>query len=54
MENHAQIQVIDDEMNIFQEYFHYVMDNEALPCPSDHVEACDLFQYLIAVGDPLQ
>jgi hypothetical protein len=54
MENHAQIQVIDDEMNIFQEYFHYVMDNEALPYPSDHVEACDLFEYLIAVGDPLQ
>jgi hypothetical protein len=53
MENHAQIQVID-EMNIYQEYFYYVMDNEALPYPSDHVEAHDLFEYLIAVGDSLQ
>jgi hypothetical protein len=41
-------------MNIFQDYFHYVMDSEALPYPSDHVEARDLFEYLIAVGDPLQ
>jgi hypothetical protein len=30
------------------------MDNEALPYPSDHVEAHDLFEYLIAVGDSLQ
>lgn len=42
MENHAQIQVNDDEMSIFQEYFNYVMDNEDLPYPTNHVEARDL------------
>ena len=52
MENHAQIKV-NDQMNLFQDYFHYVMDNEDLPHPTNHVEARDLFEYLVAVGNPL-
>ena len=50
MQVHAQN--IDDEMNIYQEYFHYVMGSEELPYPNNYVEARDLFEYLIAIGNP--
>ena len=51
MEVHTQIHDTDNEDTlIYQEYFHYVMDSEELPYPSNHTEAHDLFEYLIAVG----
>ena len=53
MEVHTQIDNDDDNhMNIYQEYFHYIMDNEGLHYPSNHTEPCDLFEYLILVGHP--
>jgi hypothetical protein len=33
----------EDEENIFQEYFHYIMDNEGLSYPSNCEEALNLF-----------
>ncbi len=52
MKVHTQIQSIDNEMNIYQEYFHYVMENEELSYPSNYIEAHDLFEYLLAVENP--
>ena len=51
MENHVQ-NIDTDVDNIYQEYFHYVMDSEALPYPSNHTEAHELFEYLVTVGEP--
>ena len=54
IQNNAQVQLIEEEdQNILQDYFHYVMDNEDLQYPSNHAEACDLFEYLITAGNPL-
>ena len=52
MQVHAEIQNIDDEMNIYQEYFHYVIGSEELPYPNNYFEAHDLSEYLIAIGNP--
>lgn len=41
-----------DELNIFEEYFYYVMNNAHLPFPSDAGEALDLFQKLIGYASP--
>ena len=50
-----EIQLIDDhsvesELNIYQEYFHYVMDNENYYYPNNAEEAVELFQKLLAIA----
>lgn len=38
---------LEMEENYFQQYFHYVMDNQGLVYPSNHEEALHLFTHLI-------
>ena len=40
----------EDVDNIFQEYFHYVIDNEGLSYPSNYEEALNLCHYLLNVS----
>jgi hypothetical protein len=38
------------EENIYQEFFHYVMDNERLTYPTSHHDALELFFKLISIA----
>ena len=40
----------EEEENVFQEYFHYVMEEEGLQYPSNHEEALCLFSQLINIA----
>ena len=41
---------IEDECHLYQEYFHYVMENENLQFPTSAVEAHNLFVQLITIA----
>ena len=40
----------EEEENVFQEYFHYVIEEEGLQYPSNHEEALCLFSQLINIA----
>ena len=40
----------EEEENVFQEYFRYVMEEEGLQYPSKHEEALCLFSQLISIA----
>ncbi|KAK2550248.1 hypothetical protein P5673_029124 [Acropora cervicornis] len=40
----------EEEENVFQEYFHYVMEEEGLQYPSNQEEALYLFSQLINIA----
>lgn len=40
-----------DEENIFQEYFHYIMEFQEMQYPANHNEALQLFSFLITYHD---
>lgn len=51
MENHLEAD-LEEELNIYQEYFHYIIDNENLPNPKDTDDAFRLFKKLISIANP--
>jgi hypothetical protein len=52
MELKLQIEENDDEIAVYQEYFHYVMLNDNLQFPCTAAEGFDLFQKLLAFASP--
>jgi len=40
----------EEEENVFQEYFHYVMEEEGLPYPSNHEAVLRLFSQVINIA----
>lgn len=46
MEQHLNVENNDNEADIYQEYFHYVMNYQSMQLPSSIEEAFNLFQNL--------